>query len=129
MSRTSQSVLLVNGIVLFFDLINKIHNRTRASFSWHFIRGTVVSRFAQLSDNLTVEMGAGLSSSVTEKQKTIWMTTAKPLIVKDVMDQAEIGTDVSLNSDIRDYDSPRLPSYMTVGVRVGYTFGEKPVLN
>lgn len=94
----------------------------------HRTRGDLSVAYA-LTDRFTVGAGAGLSYSVTEKEKTLWMTSAKPLVLKYVYDQAEIGTEVSLNSDIRDFEAPRLPSILSVGLRVGYTFGEKPLLN
>jgi hypothetical protein len=96
-------------------LIQREMQRTRTDLSLAY----------DVSDHFTIGTSAGLSYAITDKERTLWMTSAKPLILKYVVDQAEIGTDVSLNSDIRDFSSPRLPSIVSIGLRVGYTFGQK----
>jgi hypothetical protein len=97
-------------------LLQKETERTRGDLSFSY----------SVNDELSLGAGAGLSFSKTEKDHTLWMTSCKPLIAKYHWGQAEVSSDVSLNSDIKDYNSPRTPTYLSVGLRAGYTLGSKP---
>ena len=65
----------------------------------------------------------GVTYLETWRQKTIWLTNARPLTVAYDFWKMEVGSDVSLYSPISKFQHPSLPSLMVVGLHLSYFMG------
>ena len=79
-----------------------------------------------LSDSVSLSTGFGITYLRTARNTDIWMSNMKPIGAKFSMNKMEVGTNLTLNSDIQNYQRLSLPRLWNVDVTVSYFFGQHP---
>lgn len=77
------------------------------------------------SENLRVGSGISVARAYTDNKTEIWMNSLRVANVSYSVDRLEVGADLSVLSDVRDYDAIKSPQLWNAGVRVGYVFGNQ----
>lgn len=77
----------------------------------------------QPSEHWRFGSGAGVTYVETWGQNTIWLTNARAFTAAYNFGKMEVGSDVSLYSDIHKYQHPSLPSLLSIGFHLSYMMG------
>lgn len=78
-----------------------------------------------VNESLRLGTGVSVARAYTDKKTEIWMNSVRVVNVAYAYDRFEVGGDISVISDVRDYDAIKAPQLWTAGVRAGYVFGNQ----
>lgn len=97
-------------------LLERERNRTAAMIGGHTL----------IAPDLKYSATLGATHIRTASDRTIWLSSLRPVALSYSRPTWEISTELSLISDIREFQRLSLPRILNVGLRLGWRFGNPP---